>query len=501
VATPPDAPKAPGEAGARRAWLKSQIDAVLGAPNLAKAKIGVLVADVESGKSLYARNEKTLLNVASNVKIVTSAAALALLGPEYRFRTVVYALAPTMGPASALPWNKNGELVGDLYLRGFGDPTLDTADLSGLVSELATAGLRKIKGSLIVDETFFDGGYLAPAYDQRTDSYASRAPSSAASLNGNVVAVSVVPGPKPGSPARVVIDPPSPYFTVIGRVTTTSGAASGPQIESRASDTNDKTLIEVSGRIRVGADPRPIQRRIAHPPLYLGHTLKALLERRGIAVAEGVKTGTVPEKGLHILATRESAPLGVVVQELNKRSNNFAAEQILRTLGAEVVGRPGNWDKGLEAVARFLTSLDIKRGSYQMQNGSGLYESNRFTPEQIVTILRAAWRDFRWSAEYLASLAIAGTDGTIAHRMGGTLAERFVRAKTGTLANVSALSGFAGSPGRMPVVFSVVIGDITTPQDARRAQDRIAELLVAFVEGENNSASTGTLPPSNMSAK
>jgi len=174
----------------------------------------------------------------------------------------------------------------------------------------------------------------------------------------------------------------------------------------------------------------------------------------------------------------------VVVQDLNKRSNNFAAEQLLRTLGAEIGGHPGNWDKGLKAVARYLGGIGIKPGSYQMMNGSGLYDSNRFSASEIATILRAAAHDFRISAEFLASLAVAGTDGTIAHRMGSTLAERYVRAKTGTLANVSCLSGFAGSPGQTPLIFSILVNDIPGPADARRAQDRAAEILVAYLEGD-----------------
>ena len=186
-----------------------------------------------------------------------------------------------------------------------------------------------------------------------------------------------------------------------------------------------------------------------------------------------MKVGKSPAQGLRVLAAHDSSPLAVAVQDLNKRSNNFAAEQLLRTMGAEIGGRPGNWDKGLKAVDRYLTGIGIKSGSYQMQNGSGLYDSNRFSAEQIVTILRAASRDFRISAEFLASLAVAGTDGTIAHRMGGTLAERYVRAKTGTLATVSCLSGFAGSPGHTPLVFSIIVNDIAE-RDRVRAARRIA---------------------------
>jgi serine-type D-Ala-D-Ala carboxypeptidase/endopeptidase (penicillin-binding protein 4) len=267
-------------------------------------------------------------------------------------------------------------------------------------------------------------------------------------------------------------------------------------------DTGGRTQIVVSGRVRIGTEPRTYHRRVTSPPLFAAYTLKALLERRGINVAQPPRLGTAPAAtpparaapaasapapgGLHILSTNDSIPLGVVVHELNKRSNNFVAEQVLRTLGAEIVGRPGTWDKGLEAVTRYLTSLGIRKGNYQMTNGSGLYDSNRFSPEQIVTVLRGAMRDFRIAAEFMASLAVAGTDGTIGHRMGNTPAERFVRAKTGTLATASCLSGFAGSPGHSPLIFAILMNDVPTAAavDARRAQDRAAELLVAYIEAD-----------------
>jgi len=281
-----------------------------------------------------------------------------------------------------------------------------------------------------------------------------------------------------------MVDPPSPYFTIAGRVVTAGGGPQVPAVDTKEEPAH--TRVNVAGRIRVGADPRTFYRRVAQPSLFLGYTLKQLLERRGISVG-AVKMGHAPAQGLRVLAAHDSAPLAVAVQDLGKRSNNFAAEQLLRTMGAEIGGRPGSWDKGLKAVERYLGGIGIKAGSYQMQNGSGLYDSNRFSAEQMVTILRAASRDFRISAEFLASLAVAGTDGTIAHRMGGTLAERYVRAKTGTLANVSCLSGFAGSPGHTPLVFSIIVNEVPSATEARRAQDRAAEILVAYLEGDANS--------------
>ena len=224
-------PKPPRDPAERRAWLGAQLDAVFRTPALAKAKVSAIVVEADSGKTLYAHDDKTPLNAASNVKIVTSAASLSLLGPEYRWRTTLAVVGPPGGP----PLPAGGEVSGDLYLRGSGDPTMSTEDLAAMVSDLVSLGLHKIKGSLVIDDSLFDGGYVPPAYDQKNDSTASRAPSSAASLDGNVVGVTIIPGAAAGAPARIVVDPASPYFVVVGRVVT---AGSGP---ARPASTPKKT--------------------------------------------------------------------------------------------------------------------------------------------------------------------------------------------------------------------------------------------------------------------
>jgi serine-type D-Ala-D-Ala carboxypeptidase/endopeptidase (penicillin-binding protein 4) len=338
-----------------------------------------------------------------------------------------------------------------------------------------------VRGGLVIDGSAFEGGSLGPGYDQKNETAAYRAPSSAASLNANAVLVTVIPGPKPGAPARVTIDPPSPYFAISGRIVT--AGLTGPAIPMvETSDLDDQTRITLSGRIRMGSEPRPFLRRVVHPELFLGHTFREILKRYGVAIEKPLRLGTVPAEGYRTLATHDSPSLAVVLHDLNKRSSNFAAEQVLRTLGGEVVGRPGSWDKGLEAVARHLEALGIPRNSYRMSNGSGLYDSNRFTAEQLVTVMRAALRDFRIGSEYLASLAVAGIDGTLGQRMGGTPAHRYVRAKTGTLANVSSLSGVVGAPGEKPLLFSLLVNDVPNPTAARVAQDRAAEAMVLYLD-------------------
>jgi D-alanyl-D-alanine carboxypeptidase/D-alanyl-D-alanine-endopeptidase (penicillin-binding protein 4) len=467
----------PTDAPQRREWLRARLDELFALPALKGAKLSVVVTEPDSGKVLYGRAEKTGLNAASNVKIITSAAALALLGPEYRWKTAVYGQARMGGR-----WlDAAGEVPGDLYLRGSGDPTLTTRDLGELAADLVALGLRRVRGALVVDASLFGGGNVGPGFDQKADSAAYRAPSSAMSLNGNTVAVMVSPAAIPGAAARVVLDPASPYFVISGRITTARQGPAAPSIET-IDGGNGQTRVVLSGRVRLGADPRTLLRRVVHPELFVGQTFRQMLVKRGVVFDKPLRVEPLPAEGWRALAAHDSPPLAVVIQDVNKRSSNFAAEQLVRTLGAEVVSHPGTWDKGLEAVARYLDGLGIARSSYKMANGSGLYESSRFSAEQIVAVLRAAMRDFRIAGEFMASLSVAGADGTLAQRMAGTVAERYVRAKSGTLANVSCLSGIVGAPGQRPIVFSILMNDVAKPLEARLIQDRAAEILVSFLD-------------------
>lgn len=463
-ATPPAGP-----AAEREKWLRAKLDEILARPTLAGAKVSIAVAEVDSGRVLYGKNDGALLNPASNVKIVTTAAALALLGPEYRWKTVL-GVAPVKG----------GVVEGDLYLKGHGDPSLVSEDLWKLAADLAARGVKRIAGDLVVDDSFFDGERVGPGFEQKDEDLPYRSPAGAVSLNYNTCAVQVLPGAAEGAPARVVVEPATPYFVVVNDAKTVAQGRTSVTLATRELDGH--TEVHVAGNVRLGDEGHVEHRRLAHPDLNAAFALRELLARRGIKIGGAVKNGVMPD-GARLLATHYSAPLGVLVRDVNKHSNNFMAEQLLKTLGAELGGKPGTWQKGVDAVGRFLDGIGVPRERYKMTNGSGLYDSNRFSATQIVAILRTAYRDFRWAADFVGSLSVAGADGTIGHRMEGSPAERYVRAKTGTLAGVSCLSGYAGAPGHLPLVFSVLMNELpeaATPE-ARHAQDAIAEALVAFL--------------------
>lgn len=472
----------PADLFERKKWLEQRIDQLLALLLPGRNRLGIVVADLASANVLYAKNADLPLNIASNVKLFTTAAALTLLGPEYRFKTVL------LGEHDRA--DKPGEWR-NLYLRGYGDPFFSTEDLWKLGAELSARGIKRVKGDLVIDDSFFDEMRVGPAFEQKNQDASYRAPQGAVSLNGNVITVRVFPGFAETQAARVLLEPASAYFVLQNETRTVGKGRTSLFVEASeekdAPPGKERTVVRVRGTIRVtetaGLD---FFKRVAHPDLFTGYSLVELAARRGVTLAGKVLRGTTPPTA-QVLGTHYSPPLGVIVRDVNKRSNNFTAEQILKTLGSDAAGKPGSWPKGLQAVSSYLETVGIKPGQYQMMNGSGLFDSNRFTAQQVVTLLSAAYRDFRISADFVGSLAVAGADGTIAHRMTGT-AERFVRAKTGTLNGVTCLSGFAGGPAkpnqapRVPLVFSILINEEDTVQ-AKRLQDGIVEALVVLQTG------------------
>ncbi len=472
----------------RDAWLASRVDAALASrPELASARVGIAISDAQSGRELVARRGDDAFNVASNAKLVTAAAALTKLGPEYRFRTALYAdeRKPPGTPGARPP--RPGILAGDLVLRGGGDPLLDTAALAEMCDQLARSGLKTIEGSLVVDATFFDEVGLPPAFAQKLEDAAFRAPVSATALNRDAVLLHVWPGDAAGAPARAEADPASDYIVIVNEAVTVGEGRTSIRIAARGLPEADgqpaRTELRVRGTIRADAEAQTARKRVEHPERYAGETLRALLAARGIRVTRKPLLYRPASLTARPLAEHLSEPLGVIVRELGKHSDNFVAETVLKTLAAEASGTPGTWANGVAAAHAWLEGVAmLKPGGYRLDNGSGLYDASRFSPRQMVAVLRAAWRDFRIGPDYVAALALAGADGTLARRMVGGPAERLVRAKTGTLKDVICMSGFAGGAGRPPVAFAVLVNDVPAGagKKARALGDEIATAIVLW---------------------
>ncbi|MBI3178533.1 MAG: D-alanyl-D-alanine carboxypeptidase/D-alanyl-D-alanine-endopeptidase [Deltaproteobacteria bacterium] len=447
-----------------RADIARQFDEILAGPAFKDAKVGVHVMRLDDGAEIYNKNPDTAPIPASTVKVVTASAALYHLSPDYRFRTEVYARP-----------EPDGTVRGDLYLKGHGDPWLLPERLWFLATRLYYQGVRTIYGNLVVDDTFFDGPRLANGWEQDESSNAYMAPAGALSVGFNAVMVHVMPAAA-GQDARVLVDPDSAYAKVVGSVRTVSRGRTNIWIETEPA--GDRSIVKVSGRVSASEGPRGYWRRVDNPPVFAGEVFRTVLKQSGVTLKGRVVAAVVPADAPRIL-TLTSPRLADLLEQVNKHSNNFMAEQVARTMGAEVYGPPGNWNNAHKAISAFLEEqVGLERGSYKIANASGLHDVNRFSPRQIVRVLDYMYRQPQLRPEFVASLAVAGGTGTLAERMRDTDATRLVRAKTGTLSNASALSGYVTTKSGETLAFSILVNDYKPPvSDVWRAQDRMGAAL------------------------
>ncbi len=449
--------------------LARAIDAALDAKFLADAHVGVHVVDLADGRTLYARNHRAAFNPASNVKLFTTYAALVLLGPAHRYVTEVYAKAPPTA---------DGVVDGPLYVRGTGDPSLTTADLYELAGRLRARGVAKVRGPIVVDASSFAADRLPPGFDQK-DEFASYRPKVGAfSVNFNTFVVRVTAGDEPGRPAAVRIDPPVPSIVVDrADVRTTEGWKRAVSV----THTQDRGRIHlvVDGTIGVSAPPLSYRFPVADPTRYAGEVFALVLRQRGVRLGRRrIERGEVPRRATRLGAHR-SRTVAQLVRDVNKHSNNFMAEQILYGLDD---ARPATFDGALARVRALFEARGFGEGDLRLGNGSGLYDTNRTTPRAVVELLGRIHADFRVAPDFEASLPIVGLDGTTRRRLRDTPAAGWIRAKTGTLDGVSALSGYAGAPGRPPIAFSILFNDLGRWETnaARKVQDRIAAAVAAY---------------------
>lgn len=438
---------AAGLSWASETSIQKRIEAALASSCVPRGDVGLHVVRLRDGSTLADHQSDKLLSPASNVKLVTTAAALRLLGPDYRFPTRLFAGGPLI----------DGRLQGDLILKGFGDPELVSERLWLLAAALRQRGLKEVAGDLVIDESFFDDQMRSPQWGGLTSTRAFYALVAPASLNFNSATVHVEPGPTPGSPARVQLEPPTAYLRLDNRATTgKAGSRLKLTVDRRGLPRGDTLLVR--GSIPYDTERATYYRSVTQPWRYLATVLKELLQREGVTIKGSLRQGHLPE-GAQELMTFESKPLGRIVQDLNKLSNNFVAESTLKALGAHVLGPPGTFDKGLAVVGDFLESLGVEDGSYRLADGSGLSAANRLTPRQLTTVLAAMWGDFRYRPEYVVSLAVMGLDGSVEERLGDTEARQRLRVKTGSLQGVSALSGYAASADGEELAFSILINN------------------------------------------
>jgi serine-type D-Ala-D-Ala carboxypeptidase/endopeptidase (penicillin-binding protein 4) len=368
------------------AALQPRLERALHVPHVSLAATGAVALDLSTGQTVYARNASLPLIPASNEKLTVTYGALTALGPGFRIETDVLQ-----------------DDAGNLILKGYGDPTLSSAQLRVLARQVRAAGITTVAGSVLGDESWFDTRRTAPGWK-----------------------------------AAFYIEESPPL----------------------------SALIVDRGRLG---------RWTSHDPaLAAAQLFRAALVRAGVRVAGATSHGSAPDEALPLAAV-DSPPLSAIVRWMDRVSDNFEAEMLLKQLGA-VQAERGSTASGVGVVTGLLVQAGVPMAGVRLVDGSGLSLLDRFTASALVSLLTAMWNDPGVRPELLGALPVAGRSGTLVHRMRGTAAAGVVLAKTGTTSNASALSGFVGDR----YVFSILQNGWPLAWDwARVAQDRFAAVLAS----------------------
>ena len=458
--------------------LQADLASIFAADVLQRGLVGVEVASLDRRDVLFRYNAERLVMPASNMKILTLAAAAERLGWDYTFETTLNPTGPVV----------DGTLQGDLVVRGSGDPSLNARQLPpGPVFDkwadlIAASGIRRIAGRLVGDDNAFDEESFGQGWplDDLEEGYS--APIGALQIYEDAVRLSIAPAEAPGLPAHVELATPGSGWAIDNRAMT---GAAGTDATIATHRVRGTLLVHVTGNIPAASEGITRSLAVDNPTTYLLGLLAAALERRGITIAGGtadideLPPGSMAAAAAPLVAYR-SPPLGEIARTMMTASQNLYAETLLRAVG-QVEGRAARAADGRDAVLAVLNAWGVPSAAVVVADGSGLSRYNFVTADAIVSILRHMHDDMRHRGPWIDALAVAGQPGTLRRRFVGTPAEGRLRGKSGLLSNVRALSGYISAANGEQLAFAIVVNNVTaTPAEIHKVIDAAVLRLAAF---------------------
>ncbi|MEO8402505.1 MAG: D-alanyl-D-alanine carboxypeptidase/D-alanyl-D-alanine-endopeptidase [Gammaproteobacteria bacterium] len=432
-----------------------------------KTSIGIQIKSMKTGEMLYTRNDQQLFTPASILKILTAEAALAFLGPDYKFTTTV----KTNASAST-----NGVIEGDLYLVHSGDPSLTYYDLTDLMVVLKSQQIQQIQGNVYIDNTAYDQDNVGPGWLDKDSQFCYAAPINASIINHNCVSFGIAPAKTDGQ-AAVVLESPRYFYASINNAAVTRSSRSRScrlSLNPQADNT-----ITINGCLPKGKYSRGASVVIANIVKYNQALLQSLFKRFGIQINGSIEPKAAPANTA-VLASHESKPLRVLISEMLKKSDNIIAGSLFKKIGELYSKQPGSWINGSTSVKQVLAQkASVNTAQMNVIDGSGLSRDNRVTPAQMMQVLDYAFHNYATNYEFISALPISGVDGTLKARL--TNVPWKVRAKTGTMAGVVSLAGYAVSKDQEPLAFVIIVnGHNGNIWQYREIEDKIVTALTNY---------------------
>ncbi|MGB3976054.1 MAG: D-alanyl-D-alanine carboxypeptidase/D-alanyl-D-alanine-endopeptidase [bacterium] len=451
--------------------LEQAIKTVLNTRVCKESEVAVLIQELDTGRVLFQQNADLPLQPASNLKLLTTIGALELLTPEYKFKTSIHYCGDFV----------NGVITGNLYLVGGGDPLLVKEELWKIADSIYALGVRRVTGNLVIDSAFFDDvGYPDDDWKRIEMPLWYNAPTGGAASNFNAITVFATPGKKQGDPIKITIDPPVSFFNIQSTAVTAAPRSRASLVLSVKENQHSCDII-TKGTLPAGMKTQTYYRHLVSSDELTGHTFRHFLNDKGIIIEGKVVKEAKPEKStrLHVHESRTLSELLILV---NKFSNNFMTEQILKTIAAEIGKCPGTTQDGTRILKEFFDKeLHIDTRGMVLSDGSGLSRRNKVTARQFCELLRYGINDSFFGPELLVNQPVAGVDGTLKRRLNDHSNKRLVRAKTGSINNVICLTGLIDGRRGKGLVFSILINKNRGRNgESRQAQDRMLEAMLDY---------------------
>ncbi|HYK74586.1 MAG TPA: D-alanyl-D-alanine carboxypeptidase/D-alanyl-D-alanine-endopeptidase [Pseudoneobacillus sp.] len=441
-------------------------------PNLKGALVGISIRSATTGKILYEHLGDTRLKPASTFKLFTAAAALETLGPDYQFSTEIL----TDG------FINRKKLIGNLYLKGKGDPTLLKSDFDNMAEHIKQKGIKVIRGNLVADDTWYDDVPYSidlPWSDEQTY-YGAQVSALTASPNDDfdsgTVILEIQPAKKVGEKGTVTILPKTDIVMITNQTRTVNKSDSNHLNIVREHGSNH---ISIEGTISIRAKKIKEWVSVWNPTEYALDLFKQSLKTKGIKLEGETKEGLVPHD-VKLLVHHTSIPLSELLIPFMKLSNNGHAETLVKEMGKVKMGE-GSWEQGLKVVENQLTTLGVNTDTFVFRDGSGVSHIN-LVPANEITMLLYTVQKKTWYPAFLYSLPIGGESekmvgGTLRNRLKTTPLQSKVKAKTGTLTTVSSLAGYIETRNGGTLIFSILLNNLIDESKGKEIEDKLLAIL------------------------